>query len=146
MIPFQLVTNPAVAFVRTRHMDPFNLISNPLVFCFASRNLSTQPFIVCSTAYMSQSAKRSDWIAMPFMFFFDCLIDLGVPYQAQPRLLSISLSFFRKDASISACFFSARRILFSARSLSNSDISFNGFVLPRLSQRASIPPASYFTV
>lgn len=146
MIPFQIIPNPAVTFVRTFQMDFFNLISNPFVFRLISRDISMQPFIVCGTTYMPKLTKLTDRIAMSFVLFFDSLVDLYIPYQAQPRLLSISSSFFRKDASISARSFSARRILFSARSFSNSDISSRGLVRPRLSRRASIPPASYFTV
>ena len=146
MIPFQIITKPAVTFVRAFHMDLFNLISNPLVFRLISRDVSMQPFIICGTTYMTKLTKLTDRIVMLFVLFFDSLIDLCIPYQTQPRLLSISSSFFRKDASISARSFSARRILFSARSLSNSDISSKGLVRPRLSRRASIPPVSYFTV
>ena len=146
MISFQIITDPAVTLVRTLHMDLLNRISNPFVFHLISRNISTQPFIVCGTTYIPKLTKWANRIAMFFVFFFDSLIDLCILYQAQPRLLSISSSFFRKDASISARSFSARRILFSARSLSNSDISSKGLVRPRLSRRASIPPVSYFTV
>ena len=133
MITFQIIPYSAVALIRTGHMDLFNLLSDSFVFCFISRDASAKPFVVCSTAYMPQFAERSDRITMFFVFFFDRLIDLPVPDQAQPRLLSISSSFFKKDASISARSFSARRILFSARSFSNSDISSTGFNLPRRS-------------
>ena len=67
------------------------------------------------------------------MFLFDYLINVFVPLPAQPRLLSISASFFRKFISISACSFSTRNILFSARSFSSSVISSSGFRFPRLS-------------
>ena len=146
MITFQIIPYSAVALIRTGHMDLFNLLSDSFVFCLTSRDASVKPFIVCRTAYLSQLAKNSYWITIRFVFFLDCLIDVSMPDQAQPRLLSISSIFFRKDASISARSFSARRILFSARSFSSSDISSNGFVRPRLSLRASIPSASYLTV
>ena len=146
MVTFQIIPYPAVALVRTSHMDLFNRISDPVVFCFISRGISVNPFVVCGAAYMPQPAERPDRVTMPLVFFLDCLVDLSVPDQAQPRLLSISSSFFRKDTSISARSFSARRILFSARSLSSSDISSTGFERPRLSRRASIPPASYLMV
>ena len=55
-------------------------------------------------------------------------------------------SFFRKSASICAFSFSARKIRFSARSFSSSDISASGFRFPRLSRRASTPCFSYFIV
>ena len=42
---------------------------------------------------------------MFFVFLFDCLIYVFMAYQAQPRLLSISASFFKKEASISAALF-----------------------------------------
>ena len=50
------------------------------------------------------------------------------------------------DASISACSFSAFKILTSARNFSNSLISSGHFRLPRLSLKASTPPASYLTI
>ena len=127
-------------------MNLFDFISNSVVFCFIIGKTPMQPFIVCSPTYMSELAKRTDRITMLFMLLFDRLVDLFVPDQAQPRLLSISSSFFKKEASISACFFSAHKILFSARSLSSSDISSNGFFRPRLSTSASIPPVSYLMV
>ena len=133
MVTLQIIPYPSITLIRTFPVDLLNLISNPFVFCFICRNASMEPFIVCSTAYMPQPAKRSDRITMVFLLFFDCLIDLSVPDQAQPRLLSISSSFFKKDASISARSFSARRILFSVRSFSSSDISSTGFDLPRRS-------------
>ena len=146
MVTFQIIPYSSITLVRAFHVDFFNFISYPFVFYFISRNAPVEPFIVSRTAYMTHLAKCYDGISMLFMLFFDCLIALSVPDQAQPRLLSISSSFFKKDASISARSFSARRILFSARSLSNSDISSNGFARPRLSLSASTPPASYLTV
>ena len=50
------------------------------------------------------------------------------------------------DASISARSFSAFKILTSARNFSNSLISSGRFRLPRLSLKASTPPASYLTI
>ena len=105
-------------------------------------NVTAASIAWCAAAFVLVYGKTLDWFHSPkitvacalfFVFLFDRLIDLSVPDQAQPRLLSSSSSFFRKDASISACSFSARRILFSARSFSSSDISSNGFDLPRLS-------------
>ena len=133
VVALQIIPYSAVTHIGTGHVDFFNLFSDPLIFDFISRDASVKPFVVGCTAYMPQLAKRPDRITMFFVFLFDRLIDLSVPDQAQPRLLSSSSSFFRKDASISACSFSARRILFSARSCSSSDISSNGFDLPRLS-------------
>ena len=133
MIAFQIIPYSAIALIRTGHVDLFNLISDSFIFCFIGRDVSVKPFVVCCTAYLSQFAKCPDRITMLFVFLFDCLVDLSMPDQAQPRLLSISSSFFKKDASISARSFSARRILFSARSFSSSDISSTGFDLPRRS-------------
>lgn len=146
MITFKVITYSTIAFIRAFLMNLFNFFCDSFVFFLTRRNTSVEPLVVSSTTYVPQPAKRLDWITVRFMLFFDCLIDVFVPDQTQPRLLSISLSFFKKDASISARSFSARRILFSARSFSNSDISSTDFVRPRLSLRASTPPASYLTV
>ena len=146
MITLKVITYSTIAFIRAFLMNLFNFFCDSSVFFLTRRNTSVEPFVVSSTTYVPKPAKRLDWITMRFMLFFDRLIDVFVPDQTQPRLLSISLSFFKKDASISARSFSARRILFSARSFSNSDISSTGFVRPRLSLRASTPPASYLTV
>ena len=160
MITLKVITYSTIAFIRAFFMNLFNFFCDSSVFFLTRRNTSVEPFVVSSTTYVPKPAKRLDWITMRFMLFFDRLIDVSmrfmlffdrlidvfVPDQTQPRLLSISLSFFKKDASISARSFSARRILFSARSFSNSDISSTDFVRPRLSLRASTPPASYLTV
>ena len=146
MITLKVITYSTIAFIRAFFMNLFNFFCDSSVFFLTRRNTSVEPFVVSSTTYVPKPAKRLDWITMRFMLFFDRLIDVFVPDQTQPRLLSISLSFFKKDASISARSFSARRILFSARSFSNSDISSTDFVRPRLSLRASTPPASYLTV
>ena len=146
MITLKVITYSTIAFIRAFLMNLFNFFCDSFVFFLTRRNTSVEPLVVSSTTYVPQPAKRLDWITVRFMLFFDCLIDVFVPDQTQPRLLSISLSFFKKDASISARSFSARRILFSARSFSNSDISSTDFVRPRLSLRASTPPASYLTV
>ena len=146
VILLQIILYSTITLIGTFRVDLLDHIGNPFVLCFIGRNTSVEPFVVCCTAYMPKLAERSDRITMLFVFFFDRLVDLSMPDQAQPRLLSISSSFFKKDASISARSFSARRILFSARSFSSSDISSNGFVRPRLSLRASIPSASYLTV
>ena len=133
VILLQIILYSAITFIGTFRVDLLNFSGDPFVLCVIGRYTSMEPFVVCCMAYMAQLAKRSDRISMLFMFFLDRLIDLFMPDQAQPRLLSISLSFFKKDASISARFFSARRILFSARSFSSSDISSTGFDLPRRS-------------
>lgn len=146
MIPFKIISDTTIAHLRILCMYLFNLICNPLVLCFVSRYVSVKPFVVYCPIDLAQLAKRCYWITVILVLFFDCLIDFFVSDQAQPLLLSISSSFFKKDASISARCFSARKILFSARSFSTSDISSCGFVFPRLSRRASTPPASYFTV
>ena len=146
VIPVQIITYSPVSLIRTLPMDFFYLLGNLFVFFLISWNTPMQPFIVCSPAHLSQPAKGNDRISVLFMFFFDRLIDLLMPDQTQPRLLSISSSFFKKDASISARSFSALRIRFSARSFSSSDISSSGFERPRLSFSASTPPVSYLTV
>ena len=140
MITFQIIPYSAVTFIRVLHMDLRDRICNPLVLYLIGRGIPVEPFIVCSPAHLSQPAKGIDRISVLFIFFFDRLIDLLMPDQTQPRLLSISSSFFKKDASISARSFSARRIRFSARSFSSSDISASGFERPRLSFSASTPP------
>ena len=127
-------------------MNLFYLISNKSILLFTFRNFSMQPFIVSGSGNSAKFTKCSDWIIMFFVFFFDCLIYMFMTNQAYPRLLSISSSFFKKDASISARAFSAFKILTSARSFSNSLISSGCFRLPRLSLKASTPPASYLTI
>ena len=82
MVTFQIIPYSSIALVRTFHVDLFNLISNPFVFCFISRNAPVEPFIVCSTAYMAQLAKRTDRISMIFMFFLNRLIGIPVSDQA----------------------------------------------------------------
>jgi len=146
MISVQIIADPSVPFIRILLVDLFDLISDPFVFRFMSRLASSQPFVVRCSVYTPKITKRTDRIPLLFVLLFDRLIDRSMPDQAQPRLLSISSSFFKNDASISARSFAARRIRFSARSFSSSDISSNGFVLPRLSRRASTPPVSYLTV
>lgn len=62
-------------------MDFFNLISDSFIFRLISRSASMEPFIVSSSGYMTKFAKRSDWITMLFVCFFDCLIDISVSDQ-----------------------------------------------------------------
>ena len=133
VIRLQIIIYSTITFIGTFRVDFLDHIGNPIVLCFIGRNTSVEPFVVCGPVHMAQLAKRSDRISLFFVFFLDRLIDLLMPDQAQPRLLSISSSFFKKDASISARFFSARRILFSARSFSSSDISSTFFDFPRRS-------------
>ena len=133
VILLQINLYSTITLIGTFRVDLLDHIGDPFVLCFIGRNTSAEPFVVCGPVHMAQLAKRSDRISMLFMFFLNRLIDLLMSDQAQPRLLSISSSFFRKDASISARSFSARRILFSARSFSSSDISSTGFDLPRRS-------------
>ena len=133
VILLQIILYSAITFIGTFRVDLLNFSGDPFVLCVIGRYTSMEPFVVCGPVHMAQLAKGSDWISVFLMFFFDCLIDVYMPDQAQPRLLSSSSSFFKKDTSISARSFSARRILFSARSLSSSDISSTGFERPRRS-------------
>lgn len=133
MVTLQVVSNSSVSFVRAFQVDLLYLISDFLI-CFFIRGVpSMYPLIISCSTYFPNFTERIDGTVMLFVFFFDCLIDQFMSDQTQPRLLSISLSFFKKAASISACSFSALRILFSARSRSNSVISLAGFERPRLS-------------
>ena len=138
-----LTVIPDFEFMGAVNLTSVQLPATLTTFGYSDGNT---PFYGCKKLETIEFAKNSDRVTMLFVLFLDRLIDLSMPDQAQPRLLSISSSFFKKDTSISACSFSARRILFSARSLSSSDISSIGFVRPRLSLRASTPPASYFRV
>lgn len=133
MVPFQFVPDPSVSFIRGSAVDFFNLLCNLPVFYLMCRYFPAYPFVIRSTRYAAESTKQPDRISMCLMFFFYCLIYGFMPYQAQPRLLSASSNFFKKDASISARSFSALSSLFSARSRSSSDISLSVFRLPRLS-------------
>ncbi len=80
------------------------------------------------------------------MFFFNSLINMFISQQAQPRILSISSSFFKKDASISACIRFALSSFNSAFSFSTSERVSSGLHLPRLSCSPAIPLASYLIV
>lgn len=142
---FQFISYPAVSLVRTFGMYFFYGICNSQVFYFVLRYTSVPPFIEWSSAYLTKFSENRYWITISFMFFFDYLID-PVSGQAQPRLLSISLSFFKKDISISTYSFSARSSLFSALNRSSSVISTVGFVRPRRSCNASMPFVSYLMV
>ena len=108
--------------------------------------LSELPLGVCDDYKESKPAKRSNWIIMLCMFFFNSLINMFISQQAQPRLLSISSSFFKKDASISACIRFALSSFNSAFSFSTSERVSSGLHLPRLSCSPAIPLASYLIV
>lgn len=146
MVTFQIISYSAISFVWRVCMYLFDFIRNALVLNLISRNPSVKPFVISRSDYVSKFTKRADWITIGFIFLFDCLINLSVPKQTQPRLLSISLSFFRNNASISAFSHLAFSNFNSARSFSISVRECSGFRLPRLSCNASIPFCSYFTV
>ena len=97
-------------------------------------------------SFVDNETDKQDWIVIFFVFLLDCPIDMFLAYQAQPPLLSISSNFFKKDISISARLFSARRSLTSARSFSTSVISSGDFLFPRLSCSPSTPFSSYLIV
>ena len=82
---------------------------------------------------------------MLLMFFLNSQINMKFFQPAQSRLLSISSNFFKKEISISACFRLALSNLSSARNLSTSVSLSSFFLFPRLSCKASRPPASYFS-
>ena len=96
MITFKVITYSTIAFIRAFLMNLFNFFCDSFVFFLTRRNTSVEPLVVSSTTYVPQPAKRLDWITVRFMLFFDCLIDVFVPDQTQPRLLSISWSFLKK--------------------------------------------------
>lgn len=146
MITFQFIPDPPVSLVRGIFVDLFYFICYPMVFQLAFRCLPMQPFIIRRMRNISKLAQAPDGIAMIFVFLFYRLVYSFMPDQAQPRLLSISSSFFKKDISISARFFSACSSFTSARSLSSSLISSGAFLFPLRSFRASTPPDSYFMV
>ena len=146
MITFQIISYSAVSFIRRVCMYCFDFICNTSVLRFTGRNLSMKPFVISCSAYISKFTKCADRITVNFVFFFDRLINLSMSKQAQPRLLSISSSFFRNDASISAFSRLAFSNFNSARSLSSSVKESSDFRLPRLSCNASIPCFSYLTV
>lgn len=131
MVMVESVPDSSISFIWRFCMALFYLVSNPSVIFFIFRNFSMQPLIISCPGNFSEFAKGLNRIMIVFMFFFDCLIYIPIMDQAQPRLLSISSSFFRKEVSISAYAFSALKILTSARSFSNSVISSGDFRLPR---------------
>ena len=146
MVSLQIITDPAISFVGTFLMDLFNLFCNSEIVLFCFWKFAVQPFIVGSPGYFSNPAEFCDWIVVFFIFLSDCLINVLLFQPAQPRLLSISSSFFKKDASISARCLRAFSSFNSARSFSTSERESSGFLFPLRSCNASRPPASYFTV
>lgn len=142
----KFIIQSSIPHIRMFLMDCFQLAGNlfvqPVICCF----YTIQPFVISRSCNIAKLTQGSDRVMVFFMFRFDCLINVFLSFLAQPRLLSISASFFKKSASICACSFSARKIRFSARSFSSSDISASGFRFPRLSRRASTPCFSYFIV
>ena len=82
MIPFQVISNPSIPFVRVFGVDLFDFLCNSEIFTFRLRNLSMKPFIVCSSGYFSKFTEFCDRIFVLFVFFFDCLIDLIVSQSA----------------------------------------------------------------
>ena len=146
MIPLKVISDSTVSLVRTFHMNLFYGFCNHSVFSLGLRYFMMQPFVIGGTADTADFAKCTDWIIMFFMFFLDCQIYVFVANQAQPRLLSISSNFFKKDTSISARSLAARSSFTSARSFSSSVISSSGLRRPRLSFSPSTPDFSYLIV
>ena len=146
MITFQFIPDPPVSLVWGIFVDLFYFICYPVVFQLAFRCLPMQPFIIRRMRNTSKPAQAPNRIAMIFVFLFYRPVYGFMPDQAQPRLLSISSSFFKKDISISARSFSACSSFTSARSLSSSLISSGAFLFPLRSFRAFTPPDSYFMV
>ena len=146
MITFQFIPDPPVSLVWGIFVDLFYFICYPVVFQLAFRCLPMQPFIIRRMRNTSKPAQAPDGIPMIFVFLFYRPVYGFMPDQAQPRLLSISSSFFKKDISISARSFSACSSFTSARSLSSSLISSGAFLFPLRSFRAFTPPDSYFMV
>ena len=146
MISIKIISDSTISFIRTFIMDFFYHLGDSFIFGFIGWDFSVQPFVICSSAYFSKPAKRSNWIIMLCMFFFNSLINMFISQQAQPRLLSISSSFFKKDASISACIRFALSSFNSAFSFSISERVSSGLHLPRLSCSPAIPLASYLIV
>lgn len=96
MISIKIISDSTISFIRTFIMDFFYHLGDSFIFGFIGWDFSVQPFVICSSAYFSKPAKRSNWIIMLCMFFFNSLINMFISQQAQPRLLSISSSFLRK--------------------------------------------------
>ena len=146
MISVKIISDSTISFIRTFVMDFFYHLGDSFIFGFIERDLPVQPFVIRSSAYFSKLAKCNNWITMLRMFFFNGLINMFISQQAQPRLLSISSSFFKKDASISACIRFALSNFNSAFSFSTSERVSSGLRLPRLSCSPTIPLSSYLIV
>ena len=146
MIPLKVISDFAVSLVRTFHMNLFYGFCNLSVFSFSPRHFMMQPFVVSRAADSTDFAQYRNWIVVCFVFFLYCLIYVFVTNQAQPRLLSISSNFFRKDTSISVRSLAARSSFTSARSFSSSFISSSGLRRPLLSFNPSTPDSSYLIV
>ena len=77
-------------------MDLFHKLRNLLVFQLSGALFTAKPAVVGCSGHTQQFAGYLYRIAIFFVTFFYCQVDMRLPYLAQPRLLSISSNFFSK--------------------------------------------------
>lgn len=101
VIMIQIILDSTIPFIRALCMNSLNDLCNPFIFYLSLALLSAQPTVVCRSGYTEVFAGYFYRISIFFLTFFNCQIDMALPYLAQPRLLSISSNFFSRLHSIS---------------------------------------------
>ena len=96
MVACQIVLNATVTLVRVSNMDLLHNLGYLLVFQFSAAFLPTEPAIIGCSGYTKYIARCFYRISVFFFAFLNCPVDMGLPYLAQPRLLSISSNFFSR--------------------------------------------------
>jgi hypothetical protein len=92
----QIVLDTAVAFIRTFRMDLLHNLSDLLVFQLSGTLFAAEPAVVSCSGYPKYFTRAFYRISEFFFAFLYCLVDMGLPNLAQPRLLSISSNFFSR--------------------------------------------------
>ena len=100
MVPFQIISNASVAFVRAFCVDLFCEIRNALVFFLTLRQLSGKPVVVSISGYMQNAAARFYGITIFIMTISDGNVQIALSYLRKASLLSSSSSFFNRSRSI----------------------------------------------
>lgn len=101
VIMIQIILDSTIPFIRALCMNSLNDLCNPFIFYLSLALVSAQPTVVCCSGYTEVFAAYFYGISIFFLTFFNCQIDMALPYLAQPRLLSSSSNFFSRLHSIS---------------------------------------------